>query len=69
MAEGRQVGWREVLIVAALAVALVLGLDVITTNQPDLKAAISRFPVLIVVMLVGTAALLWRISAHRPPEV
>lgn len=69
MAEGRPVGWREVLIVAAIAVAAVLGIDVITTSQPDLRAAVSQFPVLIVVMLVGTGALLWRIATRRPPEV
>jgi len=69
VAEGRPVGWREVLIVAAIAVAAVLGIDVITTSQPDLRAAVSQFPVLIVVMLVGTGALLWRIATRRPPEV
>ena len=60
---GRQPGWREVLIVAAIAVAIVLGLAVLTSLLPtDLQAVVFHSPLLIVVLIIGTGALLWRIS-------
>jgi hypothetical protein len=69
VAETRQIGWREVLIVAALAVGVVLGIDVLTTNLPDpLYSVFFRTPFVIAVLVVGTGALLWRISTRRPPD-
>ncbi len=69
MAEARQVGWREVLIVAAIAVAVVLGADVLTSNLPDpLWSFFFRTPFVIAILLVGTGALLWRLAMRRPPE-
>lgn len=60
---GRQPGWREVLLVAAVAVAVVLGLAIVTSLLPtDLQAVVFHSPLLIVVLIVGTGALLWRIS-------
>lgn len=60
---GRQPGWREVLIVAAVAVAIVLGLAILTSLLPtDLQAVVFHSPLLIIVLIVGTGALLWRIS-------
>jgi hypothetical protein len=66
----RMVGWREVLIVAAIAVGVVLGADVLTSNLPDpLWSFFFRTPFVIAVLVVGTSALLWRIATRRPPEV
>jgi hypothetical protein len=70
VAEMRMVGWREVLIVAAIAVGVVLGADVLTSNLPDpLWSFFFRTPFVIAVLVVGTSALLWRIATRRPPEV
>jgi len=64
---GRQPGWREVVLVAAVAVAVVMGAAVLTSLLPtDLQEVVFRTPLAIVVLIVGTAWLLWRI-ARRPP--
>jgi hypothetical protein len=68
MADARTVGWREVVIVAALAVGVVLGIDVLTTVVPGLRDVVTRTPILILVLVMGTGALLWRIASRRPPE-
>jgi FtsH-binding integral membrane protein len=66
---GRSVGWREVLIVAAIAVGAVLGAAILTSVLPvDLQRVIFHTPLLIVFLLVGTGFVLWRIAARRPPE-
>lgn len=69
MADARQVGWREVLIVAAVAVGIVLAIDVITTKVPALQDFVTRTPLVVIALVVGTAWLLWRIASRRPPEV
>jgi hypothetical protein len=70
VADARQVGWREVLIVAAIAVGVVLGADVLTSKLPDpLWSFFFRTPFVIAILIVGTGALLWRIATRRPPEV
>lgn len=69
MAEARQVGWREVLIVAAIAVGIVLAIDVITTKVPALQDFVTRTPLVVVALIAGTAWLLWRIATRRPPEI
>ena len=67
MAE-RVIGMREVLLAAGLAVVLVLGAAVITSLLPaEGQAIVFKTPLLIVVLLVGTAAALWRIARPRPP--
>ena len=64
---GRQPGWREVVIVAAVAVAVVMGAAVLTSILPtNLQEVVFHTPLAIVVLIVGTAWLLWRI-ARRPP--
>ena len=70
MAEARsQPGWREVLLVAMAVVAVVLGAAVLTSLLPsDVQDAIFHRPILIVVLLGGTAWLLWRISRPRRPD-
>lgn len=67
MAE-RTVGLRDVLIAAGLAVVVVLGAAVATSLlPPEGQAIVFKTPLLIVVLLVGTAAALWRIARPRPP--
>ena len=67
MAE-RVIGLRDVLLVAGLSVVVVLGAAVATSLLPaEGQAIVFRTPLLIVVLLLGTAAALWRISRPRPP--
>ena len=66
---GPTAGWRDVLIVAAVAVGAVLGAAILTAMLPtDLQRVIFHTPLLIGVILVGTGFVLWRIAARRPPE-
>ena len=69
MADVRSNGWREVLVVAVLAVGVVLGAVILTAVLPtDAQRVIFHTPLLIGVLIVGTAFVLWRIAARRPPE-
>lgn len=62
-----QAGWGQVMVVAALVVLVVLGAAVATSLLPaDVQRLIFHGPVMIVVLIVGTAWLLWRISRGRP---
>jgi hypothetical protein len=59
----RQPGWREVLLVAGAVVALVLGAAILTSLLPtDLQGLVFHSPLLIVILIVGTGWLLWRIA-------
>lgn len=65
----RAAGWREVLLVAGLAVGVVLGAAILTAVLPtDAQRVIFHTPLLIGVLVLGTALVLWRIAARRPPE-
>ena len=65
----RPIGGREVLLVAAVAVAVVLGAAILTSALPaDAQRLIFHTPLLILVLVVGTAGLLWRIATRRPPD-
>ena len=65
--ERRQPGWREVVLVAAGVVAAVLAAAVLTGLLPTpVQQAIFHGPVVIGVLIGGTAWLLWRISRGRP---
>ncbi len=67
-AHGRTTGFREALLVGALVVVIVLLAGVVTYLLPgDARDLILRTPVLILVLLGGTAAVLWRIS--RPGRI
>lgn len=73
MAEGRpasrQPGWREVALVAAAVVVVVMGAAILTSFLPSsLQQIVFRTPLAIVVLIVGTGWLLWRISRRRPEE-
>jgi heme A synthase len=62
----RQPGWREVLIVAAVVVAVVLGLAVATSLLPtQVQELVFHTPLLILLLVGGTGWLLWRVSRRR----
>lgn len=64
----RSIGWREVLLVAVAVVGIVLGLAIGTSLLPaDAQRIVFRTPLLIVVLIAGTAIVLIRL-VRRPPE-
>jgi heme A synthase len=66
---GRQPGWREVALVAAAVVVVVMGAAILTSFLPSsLQQVVFHTPLAIVVLIVGTGWLLWRISRRRPEE-
>ncbi len=68
MAESRQPGIREVALVAIAVVATVLVAAGVTALLPrDGQAVVFHTPLLIVVLLGGTAFVLWRILRHPGP--
>jgi hypothetical protein len=67
---GRTPGWREVLLLGAVVVAVVLGLAFATSVLPTgLQDVIFRTPLAIVVLLVGTVGLLIWITRRPTPRV
>ena len=69
MPEGaRRIGWREVLIVGAVAVGAVLGAQVISALFPAVGDVFRQTPVIVVGLVVATGFVLWRIAAGRPAE-
>ena len=69
MAEPRaaQAGLREVLLVGALVVAVVLGAAALTSLLPDaFQRVVFGTPLAIAVLIAGTVLGLWRIT-RRPP--
>lgn len=67
--EARPIGWRQVLLVAAVVVGVVLGAAILTAVLPtDAQRVIFHTPLLIAVLVVGTGFVLWRIATRRPPE-
>lgn len=69
MADERRIGGRDVLVVAAIAVGLVLAVEVVTTLVPAARDALAGAPVLIAILVIGTAAILWAIAHRHPPDV
>jgi hypothetical protein len=59
---GQQVGWREVVIVAVVVVGAVLGLGLVATLVPAVGDVFNRQPIAILVLVVGTAWILWQIT-------
>jgi FtsH-binding integral membrane protein len=67
--EARAIGWRQVLLVAAVAVGVVLGAAILTSVLPtDAQRVIFHTPLLIAILVIGTGLVLWRIATRRPPE-
>ena len=64
----RQPGWREVIVVAVVVVAIVLGAAVLTSVLPTpVQEVVFHTPLAIIVLIVGTGWLLWRISRRANP--
>jgi uncharacterized membrane protein AbrB (regulator of aidB expression) len=64
---GRQPGWPEVILVAAVVVAVVLGASMATSLLPtSVQEIVFHTPLTILVLIVGTAWLLWRIARRGP---
>lgn len=62
-ASDRSPGLREALLVGGLTVVIVLVAAVVTFLLPsDARDVVFRTPLLIVVLIVGTAFVLWRIT-------
>ena len=71
MSEGpsraRQPGWLQVALVALAVVGVVLGAAVVTSVLPtSMQEVVFHTPLAIIVLIVGTGWLLWRISRRRP---
>lgn len=65
---GRPLGLREVVVTAGACVVVVLGAAVLTSLLPaDAQGLVFRTPLLIFVLIIGTAFALWRIARPRPP--
>lgn len=63
-----RVAIREVLVAAVLVVGAVLGAAVLTGVLPDsVQRVIFHTPLAILVLLVVTGWVLWRISGRQPP--
>ncbi len=63
----RQPGWREVVIVAAAVVAVVIGAAVLTgLLPPAVQDVVYDTPLAIVVLILATGWSLWRISRRDP---
>lgn len=61
-------GLRQVLLLAVAVVAVVLGAAALTALLPaDAQAVVFRTPLLIGILIAGTALVLWRIARPRPP--
>jgi hypothetical protein len=63
----RTPGLREALVVGGLTVLAVLAAAVVTyLLPPDARDVVFRTPLLILVLIVGTGAVLWRITRAGP---
>lgn len=66
-ADWRPASWRSVVLAATAAVAVVLGAAVATSLLPtSLQEIVFHTPLTIVVLVVGTGWLLWRIARRGP---
>ncbi len=66
-AAGRTPGLREALVIGGLTVLVVLAAAVITFLLPPVVGdVVFRTPLLILILIVGTAGVLWRITRPGP---
>lgn len=63
---GRAPGWREVLLIAAVVLGAVLGLELLSAAFPGLRELFRGSPLVIVGLVAGTAGLLLLIALRRP---
>ena len=62
-----QPGWAQVIAVAAIVVGLVLGAAIGTSLLPtSVQEIVFHTPLTILVLIAGTAWLLWRIARRGP---
>lgn len=59
-------GWRDVLGIAAVIVAVVFALEVASALLPPVRDAFVRFPTTIVVLVAGTIGVLALAILRRP---
>jgi uncharacterized membrane protein YqjE len=64
----RRPGLLQVLLVGALVVGLVAAAMVVTLVLPSVQYVVLRTPVLILVLIGGTAGVLWRITRPDHPD-
>jgi hypothetical protein len=62
----RTPGWREVLIVAAATVAVVLAIQLVSQFVPALDGIVQGTPILVLILVVGTVFILWQLATRRP---
>lgn len=66
----RTPGWREVLLVSAAVVVVVLGAAIVTGLLPtELQRIVFHAPLLIGILVLGTVLVLWNVARRRPPVV
>jgi len=63
---GRAPGWREVLLIAAVLLGAVLGLELLSAALPAVREMFRDLPLVIVGLVGGTAGLLISIALRRP---
>lgn len=69
MVERQQPGVRQVVLVAAAAAAAVFGAAVVTGILPEpVQRFVFHAPLTIIVLIVGTSFVLWRVATHQPPD-
>jgi amino acid transporter len=66
--DGRAPGWREVLLIAAVLLGAVLGLELLSAAVPAVRELFRDLPLVIVGLVAGTAGLLLLIAVRRPPR-
>ncbi len=59
-------GWRDVLAIAAVIVAIVFALELASALLPPVQEAFVRFPTTIVVLVAGTIGVLALAILRRP---
>ena len=59
-------GWRDVLVIAAVIVAIVFALELASALLPPVQDAFVRFPTTIVVLVAGTIGVLALAIIRRP---
>jgi hypothetical protein len=65
----RRPGLRDVLLVGAIVVGVVALAVVLTALlPPDVQFVVLRTPLLILVLILGTAGVLWRITRPDRPQ-
>jgi hypothetical protein len=65
----RRPGLRDVLLVGAIVVGVVAAAVVLTALlPPDVQYVVLRTPLLILVLILGTAGVLWRITRPDRPR-